>query len=341
MNYICKTYKRKANGFIMIKKNIAVVCGGFSGESKVSMKGASNIINNIDGKFYNSYKVLISKYGWYVELNNKKYTVDKNDFSCIINKKKIKFDCAFVIIHGTPGEDGKLQGYFDLIGIPYTTSNMLVLAMTFNKNVCNNYVKQFGILIPETLFFERKDNIDIKKIISKFGLPLIVKPNNSGSSIGNSLVKTERELKPAINNAFKIDDEILIQEYIKGREITCGVLKKGNNIITFPLTEIITKRDYFDYKAKYGDKLTKEITPAGISGSIEKECKRISAMLFGKLKCKGLSRFDYILKDGKLYFLEVNTVPGMSAESIIPGQIKTIGMPMKELISTLIKEASK
>ncbi|MFA6923251.1 MAG: D-alanine--D-alanine ligase [Bacteroidales bacterium] len=323
----------------MIKKNIAVVCGGFSKESEISIKSASNIINNIDGKIYNAYKVLIEQNGWYVECENKKYLVDKNDFSCTINKKKIKFNCAFVIIHGVPGEDGKLQGYFDLLGIPYTTSSMLVLAMTFNKNVCNNYVRQFGTHIPETLFFERGDKIDIKKIISKFGLPLIVKPNNSGSSIGNSLVKKEKDLKPAIINAFKVDDEILLQEYIKGREITCGVLKKGNKIITFPLTEIVTERDYFDFKAKYGDKQTKEITPARISVNIEKECKRISSMLFKELKCKGLSRFDYILKNDKLYFLEVNTVPGMSAESIIPGQIKTIGMPMKELIGILIEEA--
>lgn len=339
MNYICETHKRKVFKFIMIKKNIAIVCGGFSKESKISMKGASNIINNIDRKIYTPYKMLIKQNGWYVEYKNKKYSVDKNNFNCVIDKKKIKFDCAFVIIHGTPGEDGKLQGYLDLLGIPYTTSDMLVLAMTFNKNACNNYVKPFGILIPETLFFEREDKIDAKKIISKLGLPLIVKPNNSGSSIGNSLVKTEKNLKPAINTAFKVDNEILFQKYIKGREITCGVLKKGEKIFTFPLTEIVTKRDYFDYKAKYNDKQTKEITPARISGNIEKECKKISVMLFKKFKCKGLSRFDYILKDDELYFLEANTIPGMTKESIVPGQIKAMGMTMKELIGILIEEA--
>ena len=324
-----------------MKKNIAVVCGGYSEESIISMKSATNVLKNIDNNLYNAYKIVITKSKWYVDNNNTQQEIDKNDFSFIIENKKINFDCALVMIHGTPGEDGKLQGYFDMINLPYTTSSLQVLALTFNKNICNNVAQQAGAIIPKSILINKNDKADLIKIINYLGIPMIVKPNSSGSSIGNSLVKTEDALKIAIEKAFEVDDEVLLQEFIKGTEITCGILKKNNKLLTFPLTEIATKNEFFDYEAKYNDGFTEEITPARVSESVEKDCKEISSILFKEFNCKGVSRFDYIVKNEKLYFLEVNTVPGMSEASIIPKQAQSIGMSLKDLYNTLIEEALK
>ena len=322
-----------------MRKNIAVLTGGDSGEYEISLKSASVVVKHIDKKEYKPFLITLKGKEWFYKTDNDDFIpVDKNDFSLFINNKKIVFAGAFIIIHGNPGENGKLQAYFDMIGLPYTSCNQTVSALTFDKNFCNRLVSSFGVLVPKSIFLNKNDKYSISDIIAEISLPCFVKPNNGGSSIGMSLVEKLENLDTAIHKAFQEDDGVLIENYIKGRELTCGIFKTSDKLIVLPLAEIVSKNKFFDFESKYNETLVDEIIPAEISESIEIECKRISALLFNKLNCDGIVRFDYILsEENELVFLEVNSIPGLTEESIVPKMIKEFGLSLKEFFSMILE----
>jgi D-alanine-D-alanine ligase len=323
-----------------IKPNIAIAAGGDSGESVISMGSAKVIRENIDTKRYNVFTLFISKKKWvYVPDKGVEIPVDKNDFSIKVKGKKILFDCVFIAIHGTPGEDGRLQAYFDMLDIPYTTCGQVTSALTFNKSYCNKVVAQLGAKTSKSLHLFRDHDFDPEKILKTLKLPVFVKPNNGGSSIGMSKVSHKKDLPAAIRKAFKEDREILVEEFVKGTEITNGVIRYKGKLIVLPITEIVPKKEFFDYEAKYTKGMSNEITPARISEEMEIRCKTTSAMLYEKLNCKGVVRFDYIMTKNDLYFLEVNTVPGMSEASIIPQQAKFFGYTIGEFFTMMVEDA--
>ena len=321
-----------------VKKNIALVTGGDSGEVTISLQSAKIIKVNIDDEKFNVFTIVISGSKWmYLSETNIETAVDKNDFSIINNGKKIKFDCVFIAIHGTPGEDGKLQGYFDMLGIPYTFSGVCTSSLTFNKSFCQAMAKEYGAETAKSVLLKKNESYNIEKIISVTGLPCFVKPNNGGSSIGTSKVLHIHELNNAIQTAFHEDNEVLVDEFIEGTEVTCGILQKKNELIALPLTEIVSKNDFFDFKSKYDPLLADEIIPARVPDEVHKKSKELSLYLFEKFGCKGVARFDYIVKNGTPYFLEVNTIPGLSAASIVPKQANAMGISLKELFTILIE----
>ena len=325
-----------------MKKNIAVITGGDSSEYYISLQSAETIANGIDKEKFNVYMVLIKGNDW--ELSSDFHCgipINKNDFSFNDNGQKVKFDCAYISIHGTPGEDGKLQSYFEMIGLPYVSCDVLCSSLTFNKYFCNTYLKQLGVSIPESVLVKKQNAINTKQIIKKTGLPCFVKPNEGGSSFGISKVKTESELIPAINKAFQESDQVIIEQFIDGREITAGLVKVQKKEYLFPLTEIKTANEFFDYKAKYDNKETQEITPAPIDNNLTAECKKLSSSIYDHLNCRGIVRIDYIINDGKLYFLELNTIPGMTSVSLVPKQIKEYGINFTNLLSEIIEDAIK
>lgn len=321
-----------------MKKNIALLTGGNSGESVISLKSAAVISSSLNKEKYNVFTILIHGKEWnFIDDQGKKTPIDKNDFSLNIDGQKILFDCAFIGIHGTPGEDGKLQAYFEMLGIAYTFSGMLESAITFHKHVCTLMAKEYGAITAKAILIKKKEAVDLQKIIQATGLPCFVKPANGGSSIGMSKVNIEAELLPAIEKAFAEDSEVQIEEFIVGTEVTCGILQKKNELIALPLTEIVSKHEFFDYEAKYDPALAEEITPARVPENMHQLCKETSLMLFKKFNLKGVARFDYIIKNNLPYFLEVNTIPGMSALSIVPKQAESIGISHGELFEMLIE----
>ena len=324
-----------------MKRNIALVTGGFSNESVISIASAKMVEKALNSEKYNAYKIVIEKDSWYyLGKEGEKTTVDKNDFSITISDEKITFDCAFIIIHGDPGENGKLQGYFDMLGVPYTTSDFYTMSLTFNKAFCNTVVRPFGVVnVARSIHIYKNHPESVEEILGKISLPCFVKPNSGGSSIGLSKVNTKEELQPAIETAFNEDDEILIEEYIKGRELTCGVLQTKKEKIVLPVTEIIPKgKEFFDYEAKYKG-FSEEVTPAQLNKDAFELVQSTSSKLYDLLNCKGIVRFDYIYneEDEKLFFLEVNTVPGQSENSIIPQQARCYGLTTTELYDLLIE----
>lgn len=322
----------------MKKKNIALVAGGYSGEYEISINSAEVVEKNIDSTKYSVYKIIIEKNKWYYQTPEmKQIEVDKNDFSIILKDEKITFDAAFIIIHGTPGEDGILQSYFDLIGLPYQTCSAAVSSLTFNKNFCNSMIGNIEVKVPKSLLLNKFSNLSIENIAPLISFPCVVKPNNGGSSIGISLVKTKERLEKAIELAFKQDEEVLIQQFIKGREITCGLYRKKGILTIFPLTEVISQNNFFDYEAKYKGKSV-EITPANLTSKWAMRCVNISKTIYNLLNCKGVVRIDYIFDGKDIYFLEVNTVPGQSAQSIIPQQIRAMGLEVSSVYNDLIEE---
>ncbi|HEY9114001.1 MAG TPA: D-alanine--D-alanine ligase [Bacteroidales bacterium] len=315
-------------------KNIAIVCGGYSGEYEISIASANVVSKNLDTKKYKPYLIVIQKKEWFLEdEKGEKHLVDKHDFSLNLAGKKIRFEGVFNAIHGTPGEDGKLQGYFDMLHLPYTSCNQATSALTFNKFFCNHFIQNLGLSVAKSFSFLEGEKINKTEIIETLKLPVFVKPAESGSSVGVSKVNKIEEFDKAVELAFKEGDRILIEEFIKGREIACGILKKGKEIIVFPLTEIISKKEFFDFEAKYNTTLADEITPADVNTEVEQDIKTLSAYLFHQLNCKGFVRFDYILTKEDLYFLEVNTIPGISEASIIPQMAESFGMTKTELFT--------
>ena len=322
-----------------MKKNIAVITGGYSGESVISLQSADQVIKFIDPAKYNCYKIIVSKEKWVLSMEGKEHPVDKNDFSVMTGGKKVKFDCAFMAIHGTPGEDGKLQGYFDMIGIPYTSCGVLQSAITFSKSFTVAVLSKYGVNTAKSVVVSKKDKQTAYYILSKVTLPCFVKPNEGGSSIGTAKVKHKDDLIPAMERGFKEGEEVIIEEFIEGIEITCGVVRYKGKIKALAITEIVCKTDFFDFHAKYQDKATEEITPARIPIATEAECKNLSEYIYQVLGCKGMIRIDYIIKNGKLYLLEVNSIPGMTERSLLPQQAEYAGISRNELYGNAIEEA--
>jgi len=325
-----------------MKKNIALVAGGYSGESVISLRTAQTIHQNLDAERFNVYLIIITRESWYHEPPNGglRVEVDKNDFSIATAEGKITFDAAFIAVHGTPGEDGRLQGYFDMLGIPYTTCNAIVSALTFNKKFCNSVVKDFGIVgIANSVHLTTEYPYNIGAILEHLKLPVFVKPAESGSSLGISKVKEVAELLPAINKAFKEDNQVLIEEFIEGRELTIGVYRAGAAIEVLPPTEIRSQNEFFDYEAKYSQGVTEEITPAPVSEAVLEEITKKAAYIYRHLHCRGVVRIDFILQreTNKLYFLEVNTMPGQSEASIIPQQVRAAGLDLKVFYGQLLQ----
>lgn len=322
-----------------MKRKIAIVAGGDSSEYEISVESAAQLIEVLDKTRYEGYVVSVRNKVWEVQnINGENIPVDRNDFSFISGGEKNIFDCALIAIHGTPGEDGRLQSYFDLLGIPYTSSGMLTSALTFNKYTCKAYLNNFAIHTAKAILVRKGTKIDTEKIVDELGLPCFVKPNNGGSSFGVTKVKSSKEIEKALEDAFREDDEIIIEEFIKGTEITCGLLKTNDEEIILPLTEIVSKTEFFDYEAKYKG-LSDEITPARVSKEVERLTRNTSSLIYDALDCKGIVRIDYILSNGKLFFLEVNTVPGMSKNSIVPQQVRAAGLDLGALFTKVIEEA--
>ena len=323
-----------------MNKNIALVTGGYSGEAVISYNSAESIKKNIDTQKWNCYLIDINLSGWYfVDDSEKKTEVDKNDFSININGSKIIFDAVLIGLHGTPGEDGKLQGYFDCLKIPYTSCDAATSALTFNKSYTLAVASFAGMHIARSLHLFKKDLFNVKSILTQLSLPLFVKPNNGGSSLGISKVKEEANLEGALLKAFHEDDQVLVEEFISGREFTIGVFKTKGKIIALPITEIISKNEFFDFEAKY-EGASEEITPAIIEESIADKVRNEARKAYSVFNCRGIVRIDFIYdeKSGNPYLLEINSVPGQSAASIVPKQVLSMGWSLKEFYSALIEE---
>lgn len=326
--------------FVPMKKNIAIVAGGNSSEYVISINSAEQLANLLDKERYEVYTVIVKGTDWFVKSNSFcDVVVNKDDFSFSLNNQKTKFNCAFIIIHGTPGEDGKLQGYFDTLKIPYTSSNTLASAITFNKIFSKNYLKPFDIPLAKLVSIKKGDVVDANQIINFTGLPCFVKPNCAGSSFGVTKVKEKEKLLEAIIEAFKEDNEVIIEEFLEGRELTCGLFKTKKESFIFPPTEIISKNEFFDFEAKYTLGMADEITPANISKELTKEVQNLSSQIYDIFQLNGIVRIDYIYSKGKLYFMEVNTVPGMSAASIVPQQINAAGYNIGDILSIIIEDS--
>jgi D-alanine-D-alanine ligase len=323
-----------------MKKQIAVVMGGDSGEYDISIQSAKVTCQKIDSQKYDVYPILIHNNEWdYIAPDNRNIPVDRHDFSISPEGSKIKFDAVFIAIHGTPGEDGKLQGYFEMIGIPFTTCDSITSAVTFSKYFTNDLAITYGMKVPKTFMIRRGHPYSEKDIYDVLGFPFFIKPNKSGSSVGVTKVYQPEEVKTGIEKAFLHDDEVLLQQFAIGRELACGVYRLKGKIKVLPVTEIISAKDFFDYEAKYTEGMAKEITPAQLSEKETAECQKMTAYLYDKFNCRGIVRFDYFLDAGDFWFLEVNTVPGLSEGSIVPKQAAAAGISMKELFSQLIEEA--
>lgn len=318
--------------------NVAIVAGGDSGEYGISMKSGRQVELNMDLGRFTPYFIEIKGKSWNYLIGRKKFPIDKNDFSLTIGRRKVRFDIVFNAIHGTPGENGKLQGYLDMLGIPYSSCDATTSALTFNKQFCKDVVASSGIATARSMHLFKGSADPVPEILKQLTLPLFVKPNNGGSSVGMSKVNLKQELKPALKMAFNEDNEILVEEFIKGRELTCGVLRTGGEITALPVTEIIPKKEYFDYEAKYKKGMADEVVPANLPAKTTTTCQEISRLLYEKLNCKGVVRFDYIYTGKKFFFLEVNTVPGLSAASIVPKMAKAQGWSFTELVTRILME---
>lgn len=323
-----------------VKPVIAFVTGGYSSEAVVSYKSAITIEANLDTEKFEVYKIDVRPEGWVYEYENGKVHVDRDDFSICIHGKKIWFDAVFIGIHGTPGEDGKLQGYFDLHNLPYTSCDAAASAITFNKRYTVAVAAFAGIKTSKSLHLFSDARLSAAEIASQLKFPLFVKPNNGGSSIGMSKVANENELPAALDKAFHEDNQVLIEEFISGREFTVGVYRSTKGITVLPITEVITGNDFFDYEAKYFGK-SKEITPAEIPAEIEEKIKAAAKKVFQIFNCRGVVRIDFIYNEESQqpYLLEINTIPGQSEASIIPQQVRVMGLTLKEFYSSLIEEA--
>lgn len=320
-----------------MKKNIAVVYGGDSSEYVVSVQSGKNVFENIDLEIFNPWLVEMRNSNWSVMLEGQKIAdVDKGDFSFSFGGQKVKFDFAYIIIHGTPGEDGILQGYFDLLKLPYSTCGIHSSALTFNKFYCSNYLRNFNIPMAKSLRLIKGSALSQDELLAQLSLPAFVKPNAGGSSFGVTKVKEAEELIPAIERAWIESDEALVEEFIDGKEFTCGLVKLKDTSIVFPVTEVVPKNEFFDFEAKYTKGMTEEITPARLSPELTAEIQRLSSEIYDLCNCKGIVRVDFILKEGKFYFLEVNTTPGMTATSFIPQQIAAMGRDLKEMLTLII-----
>lgn len=323
-----------------LKRNIAIVCGGDSSEHDVSLRSAQGLYSFFDKERYNVYLVDVKGMDWHVNLHDGTTApIDRNDFSFQENGKLVMFDYAYITIHGTPGENGIMQGYFELIHLPYSTSGVLVEAMTFDKFVLNNYLRGFGISVAESLLIRKgyEELVSDDEIEEKIGMPCFVKPAADGSSFGVSKVKNKDQLAPAIRKAMMESDDVMVESFLEGIEITVGCYKTKEKSVIFPITEVVTKNEFFDYDAKYNGQV-EEITPARIPEETAERARKLTSYIYDILHCNGIIRIDYIIsKDQKISMLEINTTPGMTATSFIPQQVRAAGLDIKDVLTDIVE----
>lgn len=320
-----------------MKKNIAIIMGGYSSEAAISIQSGNVVYKNLDKEKFDLFRILITKDKWvHLDENDQEHPVNVADFTSTVNGYKIKFDFIFNAIHGHPGEDGTLLAYFDLLGIPYSSAPFYQMAVAFNKRDCLSLLKPYGIQTANSIYLNKGDAVSFKEIEEKLGLPCFVKPNRAGSSFGISKVYTEEELNPALEKAFDEDDEILIEQFLDGVEVSVGVILWQGKIKVLPITEIVSDNDFFDYEAKYLGQ-SNEITPARISKTQKENVSAMASKIYAAMKLKGLSRADFIFVGDEPYFIELNMVPGLSAESILPKQAKEAGISLASLFESTIQ----
>lgn len=328
----------------ILKRNIAIVCGGDSSEHDVSIRSAQGLYSFFDKERYNVYVVDVKKNDWHVNFTDGSIAkIDKNDFSFLQDGRKVVFDYAYITIHGTPGENGIIQGYFELLDIPYSTSGVLVEAMTFNKYVLNNYLRGMGVNVGQSILLRRgeEDKYTEEEIAEKVGMPCFVKPAADGSSFGVSKVKNADQLAPALRVAFMESSEVMVESYLKGTEISIGCYKTKDKSVVFPATEVVTQNEFFDYDAKYNGQV-QEITPARLSEDTAHRVAEETSHIYDLLHCNGIIRIDYIIsKDAEgndvINMLEINTTPGMTATSFIPQQVRAAGLDIKEVLTDIVE----
>lgn len=324
-----------------MKKTVAIVCGGDSSEHDVSMRSAEGIASFIDSERYVIYKVEICAGKWEAMLpDGSRATVSKDDFSFMVEGERIRPDMCYITIHGAPGENGELQGYFDLIGMPYSTCGVLVEALTYDKFVLNNYMRAFGVSVADSLLVKigHDKEVSDEDIVSRIGLPCFVKPSRGGSSFGTTKVKTVEALRPAIELALEEGEDVMVESFMGGTEITCGCYKTKQKSVVFPITEVVPQNEFFDYDAKYNGQVS-EITPARISDKLAERVSKLTSMIYDLLGCHGIIRIDYIITAGdKINLLEINTTPGMTATSFIPQQVRAAGLDIRDVMTDIIED---
>lgn len=325
-----------------MKKKIAIIAGGDSSEIVISLKSAEGLYSFIDKDKYDLYIATIKKGEWNVRLaDGEQVPIDKNDFSFLDKGQKQHFDFAYITIHGTPGEDGRLQAYFDMIDMPYSSCGMLASTITFNKFVCNQYLHNFGVKIAKSIHLFKGQEVSNEEVVQRLGLPVFVKPNDGGSSFGVTKVKNESDIQPAIEKAFKEGKEVVIESFISGTEVTCGCYKTDKVTRLLPISEVISENEFFDFDAKYNGQV-KEITPARISQELTEKVQSETSRIYDILGAKGLIRVDYIIpEDGEPVLLEINTTPGMTATSFIPQQVRAAGLDIKDVMTEIIENELK
>ncbi len=322
-------------------KNIAVLMGGFSSEHDISIRSGKVIMDALDRELYHPRAVRIMKDGWYHYMEDERRgPVDRNDFNIQVDGEKINFDCCYNTVHGTPGEDGKLQAVLSLLNLPHTSSDFYASAVTFNKRDCLAILKPWNLAMARHYYHNKGESYDLDKIVEKVGLPCFVKANRSGSSFGVSKVYKQEDIPVALQHAYEADDEVIIESFLKGAEVSIGVYGIGDEIIVLPPTEIVSENDFFDYAAKYEGK-SQEITPARISKKNATEITQITKRIYEVLKLKGLARVDFILHEGTPHFVEINTTPGMSKHSIVPQQIQSMGLSLTQVLTDIIEDSIK
>ena len=322
------------------KKNIAVIMGGYSSEKEISIKSGNVVVKHLDKNKYNVFPIYILQDSWFYKIENKEYPIDKSDFSITIDQQKITFDCIFNVIHGNPGENGRILAYFDLLNLCYTSAPFYQMALTFNKRDTLSVLKEYGIPTAKSVYLNKGDNIDLDHIVEKLSLPCFVKANCAGSSYGVSKVHKKENLLKAIDYSFTESDEILIESFLDGKEVSVGVHDYNEKIEVLPMTEIVSENDFFDYEAKYLGK-SQEITPARISEEEKTTLSKMAAKIYKVLGMQGMTRSDFILVNGIPHFIEMNTVPGLSEASIIPQQALQAGYSLQEFFGLAIESALK
>ena len=319
-------------------KNVVVIAGGNSSEHDVSLQSGDYVYSEIDETRFNKYLMRVRGRDWRVVVGDEAYPVDRNDFSFTRGGEKVVFDFAYPIIHGNPGENGMLQGYLEMMGVPYAGCSTLCSALTFDKHTCNTYLAAYGVNVARSVMVSRGDSFSASEIIEEVGLPCFVKPNADGSSFGVSKVKTAGELPAAIEKAFGCCDAVLVESFIDGTELTCGVCKTADMDLVLPIAKVIPKNEFFDFQAKYDPAMSEELIPAPIPDELTDRVKQVSSMVYDILRCSGVVRIDYIVRDGEIFLLEVNTAPGMTSNSFIPKMVHAIGWSVRDFLTRVIDD---
>lgn len=323
----------------MKRLNIALLAGGDSSEREISLQSAARVADLLDKTKYNIFVIDVEGPSWkFTDSDGNAFQVDKNDFSLTLNSDKILLDYALILIHGTPGEDGRMQGYLDMMGVSYSSSGMVSTVVTFDKMLCKRTVGAAGLNLAKEVFIRPGESVDADKLVEALGLPMFIKPNASGSSFGVTKVKRAEDIAPAIESARRESADVLAEEFIEGREIGCGILIAGGREYILPVTEIISKKDFFDYEAKYTAGFSDEITPADIPAETLAKLNEMTRRAYRACDCRGIVRIDFIVRDGVPYFIEINSVPGMSGGSIVPKQADAAGIPLARLYEMAIDD---